>query len=71
MNFWEKFLVKWNEWIKDAQEYSFKHWKTIVMLCGLIAGGGLLAAVFGWPFALIVPLWLIFVAYVLKKKYKG
>jgi hypothetical protein len=71
MKFWDKFLLKWKEWIADAQEFSAKRWKTIIVLCGLIAGGGFLAAVFGWPFALIVPLWLIFVAYVLKKKYKG
>ena len=71
MNFWNKFLLKWKEWIVDAQQFSGKHWKTIVAICGLMAGGGLLAAVFGWPFAFFVPVWVMFAAYVLKRKYKG
>lgn len=71
MGLWDKFLLKWKEWIADAQEFSAKHWKLIWVIGALVAGGGLLAAIFGWPFALIVPLWLVFTAMVLKKGYKG
>ncbi|HUU86412.1 MAG TPA: hypothetical protein VMX17_01495 [Candidatus Glassbacteria bacterium] len=71
MKIWDDFITKWNGWIADLQKFSAERWGTIWVIGGLVAGGGFLAAVFGWPFALIVPAWLVLVAYVMKKKYKG
>jgi hypothetical protein len=58
-------------WIKQLQELSGKNFKTIVFACVLVTAGGILATFFGWPFATFVPAWIVFVAFVLKKKYKG
>ena len=71
MKIWNDFVAKWDGWVADAQEFSAKHWATIWVIGVLIAGGGVLSAIFGWPFAFFVPAWFVFVAYLLKKKYKG
>jgi len=71
MIFLDKIMLRLKEWIVDAQEFSAKRWGTIWVICALVAGGGLLSAFFGWGFAFFVPAWLVFVAYMLKRKYKG
>lgn len=71
MKIWDDFVAKWDGWIADLQKFSAERWGTIWVVCTLVAGGGLLSAFFGWPFAFFVPAWLILVAYVMKKKYKG
>jgi len=71
MSIWQKFLEKWNKWIEDLKAFSAKRWGTIWVICALIAGGGFLSAIMGWPFAFFVPAWILFVAYLLKKGYKG
>jgi len=66
MNFFDKFKV----WVDSLKKVSFEYWNTIWVVNVVLAGGGILAAFFGWVFAIIVPAWLIFVAFVLKKSYK-
>lgn len=70
MKLWDNFLNKWKEWIVAAQKFSATQWETILMVCGLITGGGLISAVFGWVTVIVVPVWVVFVAYVFKRKYK-
>ena len=71
MKFWDDFVAKWDGWVADLQKFSAERWGTIWVVGVFIAGGGFLSAVFGWPFALIVPGWLILVAFMMKKRYKG
>jgi hypothetical protein len=71
MKFWDNFVAKWQGWLEDAKEFSYNRWGTIWFVGALVAGGGLLSAFFGWGFAFFVPGWLVLVAFMLKKKYKG
>jgi len=70
MNIWQKFLEKWKSWVAELGEFSYKKWGTIWVVGALVAGGRLVSAFFGWPFALLVPLFLIFFAFLLRKEYK-
>ena len=58
-----------NNYLYDVGEFSHKHWKLIISICILVIGGGLLSAIFGLVFAMIVPGFLIFVAFVLRRRY--
>jgi len=59
-----------NDYLYDVGEFSYSHWKLIISICILVIVGGLLSAIFGWVFAMIVPGFLIFVAFVLRRRYK-
>lgn len=58
-----------NKFWDAVGKFSYTYWTAVIATCVLVAGGGVVAAFFGWPFALIVPLWLLFVAFVMRQNY--
>lgn len=66
-------ISKVTDWVEEVQgsfgKFVSENWKTYWVALAVIAGGGIIGDLFGWPFSLFVPGWFVLVGYVMKKKY--
>jgi len=58
-----------NKLMLNLGKFSKENWNLIISITILISIGGIISSIFGWPFALIVPLWILFMCYIAKKQY--
>jgi hypothetical protein len=54
----------------DLGKFTHEHWSLYLIITIAVAAGGLLAAFFSWAFAIIVPLFILFIGYAAKTRYE-
>ena len=64
------FFDRINSLVNDLGKFAHEHWSMYVIITVAVAAGGLLAAFFSWAFAIIVPLFILFIGYVAKTRYE-
>jgi hypothetical protein len=64
---------KATNWIEGIQnsfgKFVSQNWGIYWVALSVIAAGGIVGDLLGWPFSLFVPGWFLLVGYVMKKKY--
>ena len=58
------------KYLAQLQEMCAKNFKTILSVAVLVAAGGLSTLFIGTVGSIIVPAWIVFMAFVLRKGYK-
>lgn len=61
---------KINSLMDDLGKFAYEHWVTYWMVVLAVALGGVLSAILGWPFAVFVPLFILWVGFVARSRYK-
>lgn len=61
---------KINSLMGDLGKFAYEHWFTYLMITLAIALGGVLSAIWGWGFAVFVPLFILWVGFVARNQYK-
>jgi len=64
------FFDTMNKLLLDLGKFVHEHWFMYLVITLAVAAGGVLAAFFSWAFAIIVPLFILFVGFVAKSKYE-
>ena len=59
-----------NEYIKKLEKMCYENFGTILSVAILMAAGGLSTLLYGWIGAVIIPAWVAFAAFVLKRGHK-
>lgn len=62
-----------SDWLNDIYEsfgkFVSEHWFMYWVALAIVAAGGVIGDLFGWPFSLFVPGWFVLVGWVMKRKY--
>ncbi len=61
---------KINSLMSDLGKFASEHWFIYWLVVMPIALGGVLSAIFGWPFAVFVPLFILWVGFIARNVYK-
>jgi hypothetical protein len=68
-----KFFDNITDWLEGVYssfgKFVSEHWFMYWVVLAIIAAGGVIGDLFGWPFSLFVPGWFVLVGWVMKKKY--
>lgn len=59
-----------NSLMGDPGKFAYEYWPTYLHVELVVAIGGVLSAILGWPFAVFVPLFILWVGFVAKNRYK-
>lgn len=61
---------KINSLMGDLGKFAYEHWFTYWLVVLAVASGGVLSAIFGWPFAVLVPLFMLWGGFLARSQYK-
>lgn len=59
-----------NSLLLDLGKFAYEHWFTYWLVIVCVAAGGVLSVLLSWAFAVFVPLFILFVGFVARNKYK-
>lgn len=61
---------KINSLMKDLGKFVSEHWGSYLIVVLSVTLGGVLSVIFGWPFAVFVPLFILWMGFVARNRYK-
>jgi hypothetical protein len=61
---------KINSLMLDLGKFAYEHWMTYIMVILCVVMGGVLSALWGWPFAVFVPLFILWIGLAARNQYK-
>ena len=61
---------KINSLMADLGKFTNEHWISYLIVVLSVALGGVLSAIFGWPFAVLVPLFILWIGFVARKRHQ-
>jgi len=70
MGLFDGISKKINSLMEDLGKFASEHWGSYLIVVLAVALGGVLSAIFGWPFAVFVPLFILWVGFVARSRYK-
>ena len=70
MGFFDTISNKINSLMKDLGKFVYEHWFIYIIVVLAVVLGGVLSAIFGWFFAVVVPLFILWVGFIAKNRYK-
>lgn len=70
MGFFDSISDKINALMEDLGKFAAEHWGSYLIVILAITLGGVLSAIFGWPFAVFVPLFILWMGFVARNRYK-
>jgi hypothetical protein len=69
-----KFFDEISTWLNDVYatfgQFVSKNWAVYWLVAAIIAGGGIIGDLFGWPFSLFVPGFFVYAGWLMKRKYE-
>lgn len=70
MGLFDKISDRINSLMEDLGKFAAEHWGSYLIVVLAVTLGGVLSAILGWPFAVFVPLFILWVGFVARNRYQ-